>query len=630
MMKLVTFLIIASKYCCIELTSANMFTPDIGPSTDINFADCILNISRRYFDNTLPVAIQMSSMYHKKYESNSNEKQLLHALCNENEFSHITLGLIGDMDNVSVYSVKTGNEIKYGSYLLVLSGSSIRENFDLAFKMIQRIFIGKNHKSKLIMVLTNTLSLHEQGRHAKKLLRYSFRVGFAFNVVIAPTTILRSNLQQLNIFGWNPNLQTNICSTKLDIINLLDIWNFEQRAFVLNVDLFPEYRFVDMKGCKLVTAIGDYYPFIFPFSLNNKVNMEGSFYHFIVIIEKLLNCKIHLGPPHMSIDIMHAQFPVFISTELQINDCGWVYPYYTVDHYWYVPSPLEIPRWRSLIRAFKPEMWVFILLVFTIGTLILFYLQKFAKKSDSKNKSISLTDQLLSSMKTYLGISTSVHYRGKIAMATFLWLYYCLVINTAYQSALFGLIVNPGHYQPIETLMELDESGLEKVTEYHTYKVDQGGPYSLYYNKFPVCSDTVYSCFKKIAKERLQTVLASSYVGKKAMEEFTEGAQIVPVREKYFTMYLVVQISDLSCVLHKPMEITLRRLVSAGLIQRWNEAFSITERRRVTLNNVTSPVFAFGLTHLYGVFYICILGLVLAFIIFLTEILLPAFHQGFT
>ena len=217
-------------------------------------------------------------------------------------------------------------------------------------------------------------------------------------------------------------------------------------------------------------------------------------------------------------------------------------------------------------------------------------------------------------------------------MATFLWLYYCLVINTAYQSALFGLIVNPGHYPPIETLMELDESGLEKVTEYHTDKVDQGGPYSLYYNQFPLCSDTVYNCFKKIAKERLQTVLASSYVGKKAMEEFTEGGlpQIVPVREKYFTMYLVVQISDLSCVLHKPMEISLSRLVSAGLIQRWNEAFSITERRRVTLNNVTSPVFAFGLTHLYGVFYICILGLVLAFIVFLIEILLPAFHQGFT
>ncbi|PSN37824.1 Ionotropic receptor 528 [Blattella germanica] len=634
MMKLLIFLIIASKFCSIEITSTKMFTSDIDTSIANNFADCILNISRRYFDNTLPVAIQMSSMYHQKYQPNTNENQLLYTLSKENEFSHVTLGLIEDIDNPFVYGFKTGNAMKYSSYLLVLSGNSIRENFDLVFKMMQRIYIGRNEKSKLIIVLTNTLkTLHEQERHAKKLLQVLFKIGFVYSIVIAPNTIHGSNVQQLNIFGWSPNLQNNICSMKISTINLLDTWNFERRAFVLNAELLPEYTYIDMKGCVLLTGIVYYYPFIFPYFPDNKLTMGRSFFEFILILEKLLNCKFRLRSQDMSINIIHVQFPIFINTELQFNDCGRVYPYYSDDYYWYVPFPLEIPRWRSLIRAFKPEMWVFVSLAFIFGTLILFYLQKFSKKRDYKNKSISLADQFLSSMKTYLGISTSVHYGGKIAIATFvLWLFYCLVINTAYQSALFGLIVNPGHYPAIKTLKELDESGLKKVTAYYTNKVDLGGVYGLYYNNYSVCSNSVYSCYKKVTKERLQTVLESSYAGKKAMEEFTEGGlpQIVPVKEKYLTIYIVAEIYCLSCVLHKPMEITLRRLVSAGLIERWNNEFRITEKRRVTLNNETSLVSAFGLSHLYGVFYICILGLMLAFIVFLTEILLPAFYQGFT
>ncbi|PSN39566.1 Ionotropic receptor 535 [Blattella germanica] len=631
MMKLVTFLIITSKFCCIEFTSAKMFTSDIGSLTENNFADCILNISRRYFDNTFPIAIQMSSMYHMKYQTNVNENQLLHSLSKENEFSRVTLGFIEDMDNPSVYSFKTGNKIKFGSYLLVLSGNSIKENVDLAFKMLQRIFIGKNNKSKLIIVLTNTFKTpHKQKRHAKKVLQVSFRVGFVYSIVIGLTTIHGSNLQQLNIFGWSPNLQTNICSMKLDTINLLDTWNFEQRAFVLIADLFPEYRYTDMKGCVLFTGTVNFYPFIFTYYINNKLNIGGSFYNFILILEKLLNCKIRLVQQDQSIDTIHALFPIFVGTEVQFNDCEWVYPYYSDDHYWYVPSSLEIPRWRSLIRAFKPEIWVFVSLAFIFGTLILFSLQKFEKKRDCKIKSISLVDQFLSSLKTYLGISTSVHYRGKIAIATFvLWSFYCLVINTAYQSALFGLIVNPGHYPAIETLKKLDESGLEKVTAYEIGHVDLDGIYGLYYNNYPLCSNTAYSCFKKIAEDRMQTVLTNSFTGKKAMEEFRKGGlpQIVPVKEKYFTLYIIVEINGLSCVLQKPMEITLRRLVSAGLIERWNDEFRITEKRRVTLNNETSSVSAFGLTHLYGVFYICILGFMLAVVCFITEILLPAFYQ---
>ncbi|PSN37825.1 Ionotropic receptor 531 [Blattella germanica] len=614
----------------IAITTANMIPQDDDNSKVNNFADCILYISLRYFDFSLPVAIQMSSMYHTKYETNTHENMLLNTISKENQFSRVTLGFIENMNNASVYNYNTGNEMKYGSYIIVLSGSNMKENFELTVKMMKRIFVGKNEKSKLLIILTNTIQgSHQQERVANILLQFVFKVGFVKTIVIIPTVIQDSNLE-LKILGWDPNSQSNICSLKLDQIKQLDTWIFKQRTFRLNADLFPEYRFVDMKGCKIFIGINHYYPFINTFFVDKKKYMDGSFPEVLIILQKLLNSSFRECPQKPFTNKMHARFPIFIGRDLQFNDCSYVYPYYTDDFYWYVPAPLEIPRWKSLIRAFKPEMWVFVSLAFILGTLILFYLQKFAKYSDSKTESMSLTNHFLSSMKTYLGLSTNVHYTGKIAILTFvLWLFYCLIINTAYQSALFGLIVNPGHYPAIKTLKELDESGLEKVRTYFSKEKDPNGLYSLYYNNFPPCSNNTLKCFKKIINERSHAVLASVYVGKKAIEEFTEfGLPLVrQIEEKYFTMYIVVSITHLSCMLKEPMEITVRRLVSAGLIEKWDSDFRIERITRITLNNDTSSVYSFGLNHLYGVFYISIFGLIVAANVFLIEIFLPVFDK---
>ena len=98
-----------------------------------------------------------------------------------------------------------------------------------------------------------------------------------------------------------------------------------------------------------------------------------------------------------------------------------------------------------------------------------------------------------------------------------------MVVNIAYQSALFGLIVNPGHDPAIKTLKELDESGLEKVKSYYTQKVIRKGHESLYFNNLPVCAPDSYLCFKKLSENREVAVLVDNYIGDKAIKEFSVG-----------------------------------------------------------------------------------------------------------
>ncbi|PSN34813.1 Ionotropic receptor 517 [Blattella germanica] len=630
-------MMIANKIiCCMIIAHSKMFSPKIDISIADRFADCILNISRRYFELDLPVAVQTSSMYRNQFKTGIHDNQLLRTLIKENQFSQVTLGYIKYMDYPITYGYMTGNSVKYGSYLLVVSGKSIKEAYDMSFLMVTRIIVGKNTKAKLVIVFTGTtLTFHQQKRLAKKLLQDALTAGFVNFIVIVPSAIQGGNLQQLNIFGWNPNSQSNICSNILDTIEQLDTWSFEKRAFLSNTDLFPQHNFIDMKGCKFLITIMLQYPFIYRFPRGNQMIMRGSFYNVIPILNNLLNCSIRIGPLDKKHPrIAHAEFPVIVNTKQQTDACTIIYPYFSEDYFWYVASPLEIPRWKSLIRAFEPEMWTLVGLAFIFGTLTLYYIQKFMHLSHSKNdNNITLTNQFLSSMKTYLGLSTIVKYRGKTAILTFiLWLFYCMVINTAYQSALFGLIVNPGHYPAIKTLKELDESGLEKVKSYYTQKVIRKDHESLYFNNLPVCAHDNYFCFKKLSENREVAVLVNNYIGDKAIKEFSVGGapKVIAVQERYFTMHWTMEINKLACIIHRPVETTLRQLTSAGVLQKWNLQDELRENIKIAARNHTSSSSSLSLNHIYGVFYIFMLGFMLAVVVFIIEILITGFQQVFS
>ena len=95
-------------------------------------------------------------------------------------------------------------------------------------------------------------------------------------------------------------------------------------------------------------------------------------------------------------------------------------------------------------------------------------------------------------------------------------------------------------------------------------------------------------------------------------------------------MHRTMEINKLACILHRPVETTLRQLTSAGVLQKWNLQDELRENIKIAARNHTSSSFSLSLNHIYGVFYICMLGFMLAVVVFIIEILIPGFQQVFT
>ena len=73
-----------------------------------------------------------------------------------------------------------------------------------------------------------------------------------------------------------------------------------------------------------------------------------------------------------------------------------------------------------------------------------------------------MPNTLLDTLRSILGAAIYFNPQGYLSAFFFvLWLFYCLQINTAYQSSLMGFLTNPGNLPAVTTLEELDNSGLD-------------------------------------------------------------------------------------------------------------------------------------------------------------------------
>ena len=63
---------------------------------------------------------------------------------------------------------------------------------------------------------------------------------------------------------------------------------------------------------------------------------------------------------------------------------------------------------------------------------------------------------LFTALLTHLATGVGERYKGFVAVLFFsLWLCYCLIINTAYKSQFFELLVHPRKLPPIKSISEL-------------------------------------------------------------------------------------------------------------------------------------------------------------------------------
>ncbi|PSN40944.1 Ionotropic receptor 396 [Blattella germanica] len=575
-------------------------------------AECIINISSTYFNTALSIAVQTPSNWYLQHPWDiTHGETLLKILNNEIHIPILTYGPVPD-DYNSSDSAPTPD-----SYIFLISAINSDEEMNVAFSMFYRVVQEvSNGGAHVIIALVEPFN---NINHIISRLQYIFSVAFYARfsrviLVVPHKSRTLNNPKEIDIYGWLPNEQVNICSRFVRIVRFFDAWKTKERRFLLGFNLFTVDSKINLNNCQInVTYYGNY-PVIYP---SNK-RVDGIAVLFLDAFSKVFNCTVKYNSSKSS----HMQFPVFYTNIFKSDGHELTYPYFQMDINWFVPAGIEIPRWQSIVRVFPTLMWGLVAATSVCGTFTLWLTLKHRRSSDDHQTGGHSI--LITALLNQLGFGDDIECKGPLAVMFYiLWLYYCLLINNAYQAGLYGLLVQPGQYPPIETYEELMESGLRLKTK---VKIDLGydawGVIKQYEDCEIQIGDAVEACLDEMASTGNFAVLVVDALGRviaKLLYEKHGKDKISRINKPMGNMFLGFQISKMAYILHNAMDTLLHRAVQGGLLDKWNfdELHKWEMNRKVRTVDTVKP---FTFEHVQGGFYLLSVGILIAFLAFIFEI----------
>ncbi|PSN42867.1 Ionotropic receptor 381 [Blattella germanica] len=596
-------------FCFISIPISAFISHEDFPLEDI-LADCILNISKTYFNNDLPTVVQTPETW-RRYgiPIDTHSEKFLEKFNTNTQIPLVTVGYIeGDL------TIIQQNVVKPGSYIIIIPPVDDVQDQDWIINMFARlIFNAHNARGRMIIALNYVLSVDEVFV-SKALLDWAYDHSFINAVVVIPQSTRRKR-SKLNIYGWLSEEQQNVCFFRLAKVRRFDTWLAEKKSFFLNANLFPTKTIINNDHCSLRVYHGNVPPF--------STSTYGK--QLVGAIPEILKYAI---TPNFELfekfddQSYHLTYPVdFVSSE-DYRECHLTYPLFALNSRWYVPIGKKIAPWRSLYKAFTPGMWIFVLCTSISGNLFLGLIQKakklFCGATDNVDNIVTIV------VLTHLGVGVRDSYTGPASVLLFsLLLFYCLLINTAYQSTLFGLMVEPGEYPPIQTIEELRASKL--VLKSYAFHFDYH-KVRLKYEKYEYCGK---DCFIEITENSDVAVLIADSVGEpfRDVSRQKHGTyKVSAIREIADTDYCGIDSYKYHCILFDRLQTTIFRAADFGIIDKWDKEYFTRWKIKVHSKFQEPEIPALSLWHLQGAFYVLVLGVLGSIIIFVAE----TFKYSFT
>ncbi|PSN49349.1 Ionotropic receptor 376 [Blattella germanica] len=595
--------------CCISTPIFAFISQEDFLLEDI-LADCILNISKTYFDHDLPTVVQTPETW-RRYgiPIDTHSEKFLEKLNTNSQIPLVTVGYIQDDLRIAQQ-----NLVKPGSYIMKVPELQTRQDQYWTIHMFRRFHINvHNARGRMILALNYVCSVDELVV-SKALLDWAYGHSFHDVVVVIPESTPK-NVSKLNIYGWLSEDQQNVCVLRIGKVRRFDTWLAEEKYFILNTNLFPTKTKINKNQCRVTVFYGNVPPF----------SMENLGTELVGVIPEIL--KYGITPNFEPADNYHEnsynlRYPLDFSSYLEYRECALTYPLFAVNSRWYVPIGKKIAPWRSLYKAFTPGMWSFVLFTSISGNLFLGLIQK-AKKlffgaTDNLDNIVTIV------VLTHLGVGVKDCYTGPASVLLFsLLLFYCLLINTAYQSTLFGLMVEPGEYPPIQTIDELKASKLVLKSYALVYDYQK---FTLKYENYEYCGE---DCFREITENSEVAVLLPESVGEifRDLTRQEHGEyKVTAIREIADTQYYGIDSDKYNCIINDILETIIFRAADSGLIDKWNKYYFTWWKIEVHSKFEDPEIPALSLWHLQGAFYVLVLGVLGSIIIFIAE----TFKYSFT
>ncbi|PSN35214.1 Ionotropic receptor 399 [Blattella germanica] len=589
---------------CLLGCSAVLIPSETDSSLQQTLAGCILNISKTYFDTDLPIAVQTPEMWYPRHRfANTDGERPLQLLSSQSHIPQLTLGDVGEE------SYTWRNAMKPGSHIFIIPHVSPREMNEVASSMIRRTLRDSRNPNARVAFLfmrpfANAAQRNDMMHHLLTTCLFSRLLKVK---LIVPRQSASSH--SLDVYTFVPNEQRDICSMRINVVWKIDVWIGHESKFLYGEDLFPSQTELNLRKCQLRL----YTSHLVPFSSWFSGRFLGPGIETLALFCEIVNCTLSV-----STKFKYESHILFIRlyTEYIIYDNWMTYPYFRLDVFWFVPSGRFLPRWRSMFKVFSPLLALFTCVTAVLGTFTLWLLQKPVDGSKSSGHSVILTALL-----AHLYACDNIKFRDTSGSAFFsLWLFYCLLINTAYQTGLFGLLVYPGHEPVIQTLEQLKKSGLHMKRNIVLSGTSELAAEIMQYE---YCHDGDKSCYTEVADSGTAAVLEDNRVGKFTTDLIKDrwgNNRMVPIEESFATFLMSFEVVNLRSLLHSHLERLLGRLANAGLLDKWStDLMWVVKMQTAPDKPPAESVFAFSVIHLQGPLWLLLIGWSLSISTFFAE-----------
>ncbi|PSN48952.1 Ionotropic receptor 572 [Blattella germanica] len=462
------------------------------------------------------------------------------------------------------------------------------------------------------------------------------------------------NLRDIEIHSWFPFTEDH-CRGSVKSTVILNTWDKTVQKFNKNTNLFPD-KLLDLHGCVVKASTFPYSPHVFSNNAGNesgvtdyKDGLEIRIFH---LLSEAMNFKVHYLPAPKTVlpwydvrdhvkngfsDLCFAGF-IHVQEHLGIYDSTTSHTTDTLK--FFRPLPQETPHWKSLIIIFPSLLWLYILIAYFIGSFIFWVLANIQK---SIKEHFTYTNWMLCFMQTFsviLGEAVAVRPATWYLRVLFLfWVFYCLVINTAFQSALIDVLTNPRLEAIVTSLDELLKSKLKfgfLIGTDYFYKMNDD-PVSKYLVKHQVNCEVFDKCVRRMISKKDLVLCGGElnmvYLSKTSYSKLGEP-QFHPFQETVITSHLTFVLRLGSIFLERFDKLLFRMIEGGFVVKIWDDI----KMTNLELEEEDSREFdghshhhqgpkSLDLDHLQAAFSLAIIGLLAGIAAFLLELMYFTFRR---
>jgi hypothetical protein len=292
-----------------------------------------------------------------------------------------------------------------------------------------------------------------------------------------------------------------------------------------------------------------------------------------------------------------------------------------------VPKAKQLPKWLALFRVFHFHVQFSLVCVYVVCSTIFYILQILYSHFKPDCKDVSMTTIFIETLPPFLSLSL-VHMPSsqseKVLMISCLM--FGMIIASAFQAKLVTVLSKPDYYPDINTLEELDASGLVISTGsinlvQDTFSTEESPPANHLRSKVTYCylqegNINYVAKHRNIAAlNRLSTALYSVLLYRNS-----DGTFLLHIVKECPRIYSLAYIVPKGSPFLLRVNHVITQLVETGIVDKWNEDtyFNMTAFHRTEYSG-NSSLKVFSLEDLQMPFLILVCGLFSSVVVFFVE-----------